>query len=141
MSKRTTSAKRRSWRQASATALVAVAMSACATAPHVPVIDSQLVSQLHKGLTTKQEVVSLFGEPQTALSDVYGDARLTYFEDRPTKQPSTVTIVPVIGLLFLDKDAQTDSDTLVVTLHDDVVEDYFYSRRRLSRSLEARLRK
>lgn len=115
-----------------ATALAAVLgcqIGGCASAPQNPSLDPDRICELRKGLTTRQDIVSLFGEPETAVSNSDGDARWTYMGGRPAKSKKEQSL-PTLGLLFIDTNAQIETDTLVVTLHEGVLEDYSFVRSR-----------
>lgn len=77
-------------------ALVAFLLTACATAGTPNVKDQSRISQIEKNVTTKTQVVELFGEPQVTKTTEDGTViwEYTYVETAVTG----ATFIPIVGI-------------------------------------------
>lgn len=103
-------------------------LTGCATNTYGTKLDQNKVSQIKKGVTTRVEVVAVFGPPVTV--SMLGDGRrmmfYSYF-DR-SAQPNAVAFIPLVGIIAGKASGQTRNQTLQIILNtNDIVEDYEFS--------------
>ena len=102
--------------------LPALLLAGCATSGRD--FDSAKVSQIKKGETTEQQLVTMFGEPTQRAIDSEGMTHLTwqYMEARANGK----NFIPVYGMFHHETD--TANKTLMVTLKEGIVTNYTASQ-------------
>ena len=95
----------------------------CAT--HGNDIDTDFASQIEKGATTEQEVVSNLGSPQSIGLDGSGNKVMTYvYAKSKTKAES---FMPVVGSLMGGADTETKTLLIIVDNQTGVVKDFAFN--------------
>jgi outer membrane protein assembly factor BamE (lipoprotein component of BamABCDE complex) len=110
---------------ASAFLAVAIFGGGCASTSHGTKIDTQNVSKIEKGVTTRAEVEQMFGSPMNV--SLMGDGRrsMTYhYMESDTKVKGT-SFIPIAGAFMGGSKGKMRTQQLQVILtKDEVVEDY-----------------
>jgi len=101
--------------------IVCLALVGCASSGNN--FDDGKISQIKKGETTEQDLVSMFGEPQNRSVNSDGIVTITwmYAESRVKAQ----SFIPYAGAFM--GGGTSKAKTLMVTLADNKVKDYTYS--------------
>ena len=103
--------------------LVCVFSTGCAT--HGSDIDSDFASQIQKGTTTEQEVVSNLGNPQSIGLDGQGNKVMTYvYAKSKTKAES---FIPVVGSFMGGADTESKTLLIIVDNQTGVVKDFAFN--------------
>lgn len=86
--------------------------------------DKEIAKMLIKGVTTKDEIISKFGETEVIAKDKHGRDVWTYEDERTSLNP--LNIVPVTKILI----GQTGREKkLVITFKENIVYDYVLTDR------------
>lgn len=86
--------------------------------------DKEIAKMLVKGVTTKDEIISKFGETEVITKDKHGRDVWTYEDERTSINP--LNIVPVTKILI----GQTGREKkLVITFKENIVYDYVLTDR------------
>jgi outer membrane protein assembly factor BamE (lipoprotein component of BamABCDE complex) len=122
--------------------LLAILLAGCATKTTIsgsPAIDSSRVSQIHKGVTTRQELIDTFGSP--AHSQMMGDGRrtLVFVSNQTTMKADNKMWIPFAGPFVGANDKhETRMQNLQVVLNrDGIVEDFEFSDQTSEISMKA----
>lgn len=87
-------------------------------------LDTDRVSQIRKGVTTRQEVLQLLGSPDQQTSD--GDGNVTMVWQFTKATAKATNFIPVVNLFAGGADVQNQS-VLVITGPNGIVRDFQYS--------------
>ncbi|MBX4210629.1 outer membrane protein assembly factor BamE [Candidatus Parcubacteria bacterium] len=89
-------------------------------------VDSNKVSQIKKGVTTKDEVVQMLGDPVSVSMLPGGGRMMLYMHNKITTQGQS--FVPYVGMFTAG--GNTERQTLQISINKDgIVEDYEFSDR------------
>lgn len=106
----------------------ASSLAGCFSSQHGRRIDTARVSEIRKGQTTRQEIIRMFGAPQTTQRDASGAEALIYGYSSMKGKSSPLVFIPIIGLFFLTKGSgEVRATSLIVKIKDNVVQDYTIS--------------
>jgi outer membrane protein assembly factor BamE (lipoprotein component of BamABCDE complex) len=102
--------------------ILMVTLTGCTTVG-TPIKDTN-VSAIQRGVTTKQEILGMFGTPiDTAMTP----AGLTYTYQFTKSSPTPVDIIPVVSLLYVQ--LKENQQTLLVNFdNNDIVKDYSFTK-------------
>ena len=103
---------------------VAVMTSGCMTMREGRPFDATRIPELRVGVTTRAEVVAMFGEPQTTERRADGVEHLTYRHSVTTAKPDARQFIPIVGIAYMGGKMDTKTSTLTVAVKDDKVVDY-----------------
>lgn len=90
-------------------------------------LDATEVSSIRKGQTTKQEIGSMFGTPYSTTIDSSGNVILQYMHMQMNTKVKGATYIPIIGGLVGGAKSETTTQSLLVTVKDNIVVNYTYS--------------
>jgi hypothetical protein len=91
-------------------------------------LSADKVNQIHKGVTTKAEVVAMFGPPENVAMLPGGKRVMNYYFMQTEMHDDPQAFVPVVNMFAAKAEGQTNRRTLQVNLDaNDVVEDFQYS--------------
>ena len=97
--------------------LLTVILAGCVTAGNPSVKDESKTSQIHKGVTTKQEVKELLGMPQSITTS---DGVETWGYSYVHAQATGVSYIPIVGIFAGGATSESNSISLEFN-EDDVV--------------------
>jgi len=102
--------------------LCSLVMSGCASVGRE--IHQSSVDQLQKGKTTKDQVVQMFGQPDTTYFDK--DGRLVYSYSASKMSPSVYSFIPIVNIIH--NEYKMKNQVLVIMFSKDgVVEEYSFT--------------
>lgn len=110
--------------------LAAVLLTACAAVGHK--IDQSQVEQIHKGDTTKADVLKMLGKPDQITNDGNGLESYQYMYAKVT--PKGATFVPIVGLFA--GGANVENEMVQVTFDSNgIVKNIFTTRGAIESSM------
>lgn len=115
----------------SLTCLLAAALSSSAcihTIEYGRQFDASKVPSLEKGKTTKQEVLTMFGAPESSSLDADGMLTLHYAYIKTTGRIKMMSFIPLVGPVVGGTASSNAQKTLTVSLKSDVVSNFVYTQ-------------
>jgi len=108
--------------------LCAAAFSGCIhTIEYGRQFDSSHVTYIEKGKTTKQEVLTMFGAPESSSLDSDGQLTMHYAYIKTTGRIKLAAFIPLVGPVVGGSSATNSQKSLTVVLKDGVVANYVYT--------------
>jgi len=86
------------------------------------------LSQIHKGRTTKQEAIAIFGQPQSTGRNSDGNEVLVYTHSDSEIRVSPWVFIPFVGI-FAKSKGTSQFQSLQITVKDNIISDYIYLER------------
>ena len=88
---------------------------------------NKIQAELVKGKTTKAEVISLYGKPQTQMTNSDGTETYIYSFMKNDVSVNAATYIPIVGLFAGGSEVQMNTSSLSITFTDSVISNYSYS--------------
>lgn len=106
------------------TLVLLLCLGLCGCATYGKPIDKSAVEQMQKGVTTKEEVIKKFGQPDGTYFDK--DNRLIYYYNASKVKPSAWNFVPIVNLVHSEMNMKMQM-LVIVFSKEGVVEEFSFT--------------